>query len=141
MMEMMATIAEEYGDAMRVSIAREHGAPVYLRVEIDMQDVDQAPESLAEVGVLLAERFDLADYQQEVRGDRLSLTPRGISKRAACERLIHGIEDRPDVVLVGVGEHLSDLLVMGLCDQIMTSSFSQIARRILPKPIDDLSDP
>lgn len=135
MTEMLGTITEEYGSAVRSWIVREYGAPVYLCAKMNTDDPDQVSVSLTEMGMLLAERFDLSGFQPHVNGNNLSLTPMGISKRAACEHLIAHLGDRSGTVLVGAGDSLTDLPFMGLCDFMMIPSASQIAGQVMPRSL------
>jgi hydroxymethylpyrimidine pyrophosphatase-like HAD family hydrolase len=76
---------------------------------------------------LLTSRFDLSGLEQHTNGNNLSFTPTGISKREACRHLIDSIRDGSGAPLIGIGDSLTDLPFMGLCDFIMTPSGSQIA--------------
>lgn len=131
MSEMIGTISEEYGDEVRCWIVSEYGAPVYLCVKMNLSDPEQVQISLAEIGGLLSERFDLSRFQQHVNGNNMSLTPEGISKRDACERLIETLGDRDKLFLIGAGDSLTDLPFMGLCDLMEVPAGSQIAERFL----------
>jgi hydroxymethylpyrimidine pyrophosphatase-like HAD family hydrolase len=140
MAEMIGTISEEYGDSVRSWVVTEYDAPVYLCVKMNLEDPEQVQFSLAEIGGLLNERFDLSVFQQHVNGNNLSLTPEGISKRAACERLIETLEDRDETFLIGAGDSLTDLPFMGLCDYMMSPTGSQIANKLLPRSVREAED-
>lgn len=133
MTEMRGTIQEEYGKSVRSWIVEEHGAPVYLCAKMNIDDPERISVALAEMWSLLMERFDLSGFQHHVNGNNLSLTPMGISKRAACEHLISQLEDRSGTLLVGAGDSLTDLPFMGLCDIMMTPSASQIAGEVMSR--------
>lgn len=135
MRDMMATITEEYGDAVRSWIVHESGAPVYLCTKMNEGEPEEIAAVLVEIGVLLFERYGLSDFQQHVNGNNLSLTPWEISKRAACDHLLSRLGDRSDLTVIGVGDSLTDLPFMGLCDFMMTPTRSQIAGRFLPASI------
>lgn len=133
MTEMMGTIEEEYGEAVRSWIVKEYGAPVYLCAKMNVEDPEQISDSLAEMLSLLIERFDLSGFQHHVNGNNLSLTPQKISKKAACEHLISQLDDRYGTLLVGAGDSLTDLPFMGLCDIMLTPSASQIAGEVMSR--------
>lgn len=133
MAEMRGTIAEEYGDSVRSWIVEEYGAPVYLCAKMNLEDPERISDSLAEMLSLLIERFDLSGFQHHVNGNNLSLTPIGISKRAACEYLISQLDDRSGTLLVGAGDSLTDLPFMGHCDFMLIPSGSQIAGEVMPR--------
>lgn len=135
MEEMRATIGEEYGDAVRTWIVREYDAPVYLCAKMNAEDPDLIRTGMAEIGALLTERFDLGAFQPHVNGNNLSLTPEGISKQAACAHLIDRLGDRSDLILIGVGDSLTDLPFMRGCDFMMTPSGSQIAESALLRSV------
>jgi hydroxymethylpyrimidine pyrophosphatase-like HAD family hydrolase len=140
MTEMMGTITEEYGDSVRSWIVSEFGAPVYLCAKMNVEDPDRVSEALSEMFALINERFDINGFQHHVNGNNLSLTPLGVSKRAACERLIEQLGDREGTLLVGAGDSLTDLPFMGLCDVMMVPSRSQISERIMPRSVRESED-
>lgn len=140
MSEMIGTISEEFGDDVRCWVVSEYGAPVYLCIKMNLSDPDQVQISLTEIGGLLSERFDLSGFQQHVNGNNMSLTPEGVSKRDACERLIETLGDRDKVFLIGAGDSLTDLPFMGLCDLMEVPSGSQIAERLLRSRVKEGED-
>lgn len=125
--DMSAVINAEFGAAARSWIVEEYGAPVYFCVKMNASDVEQVREGIAAAADLLLSRFDLAGLQQHANGNNLSFTPTGISKRNACRYLIDSIKDGSRAPLIGIGDSLTDLPFMGLCDFIMTPSGSQVA--------------
>jgi len=135
MEEMIGTLTEEYGDTVRCWIVRERDAPIYLCAKMNLDDPDEISACLGEIGGLLVDRFDLRDFQQHVNGNNLSLTPLQISKKAACEYLIDQLGDRSDLLLVGAGDSVTDLPFMGICDYMLSPASSQIARKVMPRPL------
>lgn len=124
---MCALITEEYGEAARVWVVREAGAPVYFCLKMNSEDPARVAGALAEAGELLMDRFDLSGFRQHVNGNNLSFTPDGISKGDATAHLIGLLGDRSDLSLIGVGDSVTDLPFMELCDFMITPSASQIA--------------
>jgi hydroxymethylpyrimidine pyrophosphatase-like HAD family hydrolase len=124
---MVAAVTEEFGAGARAWVVREYGAPIYFCVKMNREEPEAVEEGLLHAGLLLTERFDLSGFQQHVNGNNLSFTPFGISKRDACARLIDQLADREGTTLIGVGDSLTDLPFMQLCDIMMTPSGSQIS--------------
>ena len=127
LLDMSALINAELGSAARSWIVEEYGAPVYFCVKMNTTGADEVQSGITAAAELLASRFDLSGFQQHANGNNLSLTPTGISKREACRHLIDSIRDGSGAPLIGIGDSLTDLPFMGLCDFIMTPSESQIA--------------
>lgn len=138
--EMMGTITEEFGGAVRTWVVTEYDAPVYLCAKMNVEDPDRVSESLAEMFALLRDRFDLDGFQHHVNGNNLSLTPHGISKRAACARLIELIGPTEETLLVGAGDSLTDLPFMALCGVMMIPTGSQIGDGLLPRSVREAED-
>jgi hypothetical protein len=131
LLDMMALITNEFGAAARSWIVEEYGAPVYFCVKMNATDAADVQSGITAAAELLASRFDLSGLQQHANGNNLSFTPLGISKREACRHLISGIRGGSKGgirgPLIGIGDSLTDLPFMGLCDFIMAPSGSQIA--------------
>ena len=127
LLEMSALIGVELGAAARSWIVEEYGAPVYFCVKMNASGAEEVQSGICAAAELLASRFDLSGLQQHVNGNNLSFTPIGISKRQACRHLIDHIKGSSGAPLIGIGDSLTDLPFMGLCDFIMTPSRSQIA--------------
>jgi predicted mannosyl-3-phosphoglycerate phosphatase (HAD superfamily) len=127
LLDMSGLIDAELGSAARSWIVEEYGAPVYFCVKMNATGADEVQSGITAAAELLASRFDLSGLQQHANGNNLSLTPTGISKREACRHLIDSIRDGSGAPLIGIGDSLTDLPFMGLCDFIMTPSESQIA--------------
>jgi hydroxymethylpyrimidine pyrophosphatase-like HAD family hydrolase len=132
---MVAAVTEEFGDGARSWIVREYGAPVYFCVKMNRQEPEAVEAGLLHAGLMLEERFDLSGFQHHVNGNNLSFTPLGISKLDACARLIEQVEDRAEVTLFGVGDSLTDLPFMRLCDVMITPSGSQIANQAMRRTV------
>lgn len=127
MRDMMNVLKDEFEEAVRTWIVEEEDVPVYLCMKVnDNDDPDEIARVISEAGSLLMSRFDLSGFQHHVNGNNLSLVPSGISKRAAAERFIENLRIRPDLV-IGIGDSVTDLGFMGVCDFMMTPSGSQIA--------------
>jgi hydroxymethylpyrimidine pyrophosphatase-like HAD family hydrolase len=127
LLDMSALIDAELGPAARSWIVEEYGAPVYFCVKMNTTGMEDVQSDITAAAELLASRFDLSGLQQHANGNNLSFTPTGISKREACRHLIDSIRDGSGAPLIGIGDSLTDLPFMGLCDFIMTPSGSQIA--------------
>jgi hydroxymethylpyrimidine pyrophosphatase-like HAD family hydrolase len=140
MSEMRGVIEEEFGSAVRSWVVTEYEAPVYLCAKMNLEDPTEVAAGLTEMGAILMERFDLSGFQHHVNGNNLSLTPNGVSKRAACEHLISGLGDRSEISLYGAGDSLTDLPFMGLCDVMMVPKSSQIAGRLMPREVRGAED-
>ncbi|MBQ0764624.1 hypothetical protein [Marinobacter psychrophilus] len=127
LLDMSALIDAEFGTAARSWIVEEYGAPVYFCVKMNASAAEDVRTGISAAAELLASRFNLSGLQQHANGNNLSFTPTGISKRDACRHLIDSIRDGSGAPLIGIGDSLTDLPFMGLCDFIMTPSGSQIA--------------
>jgi len=125
--DMSGLISAEFGAAARSWIVEEYGAPVYFCVKMNASGAEEVRSGISAAAELLASRFDLSGLQHHANGNNLSFTPTGISKREACRYLIESIRDGRGAPLIGIGDSLTDLPFMGLCDFIMTPSGSQIA--------------
>jgi hydroxymethylpyrimidine pyrophosphatase-like HAD family hydrolase len=124
---MSGLINAEFGAAARSWIVEEYGAPVYFCVKMNASGAQEVQGGITAAAELLTSRFDLSGLEQHTNGNNLSFTPTGISKREACRHLIDSIRDGSGAPLIGIGDSLTDLPFMGLCDFIMTPSGSQIA--------------
>ena len=63
-------------------------------------------------------------------GNNLSLTPSGISKRAAVAHLVARLDPAGSRPVLGLGDSLTDLPFLELCDLMALPAASQIASRI-----------
>lgn len=125
--EMSAFIRKEFGNTSRSWIVEEYGAPVYFCVKMNASRDKAVRDRIVAARELLKARFDLSGMWPHANGNRLSFTPIGISKRNACAHLISQLGGRGKRTLIGIGDSLTDLHFMGLCDFFMTPSGSQIA--------------
>jgi hydroxymethylpyrimidine pyrophosphatase-like HAD family hydrolase len=139
LLDMSALIDAELGPAARSWIVEEYGAPVYFCVKMNATGAADVHSGITAAAELLARRFDLSDLQQHANGNNLSFTPIGISKREACRHLIDRVRDGSGAPLIGIGDSLTDLPFMGLCDFIMTPSGSQIANLMTRLSGEDLA--
>ena len=128
--DMSAYIDAQFGAAARSWVVQEYGAPVYFCVKINSSENAEVRDGIIAAADILMSRFDLSGLQQHSNGNNLSFTPIGISKQDACRYLIDRIKDRNGAPLIGIGDSLTDLPFMELCDFIMTPSASQIADRM-----------
>jgi len=129
--EMSALVRAEFGEAVRSWVVKEEGAPVYFCVKMNAAEEVAVRDGITTARDLLSGRLDLSGMWAHVNGNNLSFTPIGISKRDACLHLIERLGDRGGAPLIGLGDSLTDLPFMGLCDFMMIPSRSQIATRIL----------
>lgn len=128
--EMSAIVRTEFGEAARSWVVMEEGAPVYFCVKMNTAEDLAVRDGITAARDLLTGRLDLSGMWAHANGNNLSFTPIGISKRDACLHLIGRLRDRGDAPLIGLGDSLTDLPFMGLCDFMMMPSRSQIATRI-----------
>lgn len=130
--EMSALIQAKFGPAARSWVVREAGAPVYFCVKMNAPEEQAVWNGISTARELLTEKLDLSGVWGHVNGNNLSLTPVGISKRDACVHLIEQLGDRGGAPLIGMGDSLTDLPFMGLCDFMMIPTGSQISGLISP---------
>jgi hypothetical protein len=128
--EMSALVRAEFGEAARSWVVTEQGAPVYFCVKMNAGEEIAVHDGISTAHDLLSGRLDLSEMWAHVNGNNLSFTPIGISKRDACLHLIERLGGRDGTTLVGLGDSLTDLPFMDLCDFMMIPSHSQIANRI-----------
>lgn len=131
--EMSALIGAEFGPAARSWVVTEEGASVYFCVKMNAQEAQAIRDGILAARELLTAKLDLSDMWGHVNGNNLSFTPIGISKRDACAHLIERLGDLGGAPLIGLGDSLTDLPFMGLCDFMMIPSQSQIAGLISPE--------
>lgn len=134
MLDMLALVRAEFGDAARTWIVEEYGAPVYFCVKMNAPEEGAIEDGIAAARELLTGRFDLADMWPHVNGNNLAFTPNGISKRDACIHLIDRLGDRDGSPLIGIGDSVTDLPFMGLCDFLITPCGSQITKLMGSRP-------
>lgn len=130
--EMSALICSEFGPSARSWVVEEEGVPVYFCVKMNAQGAGAVRDGIFAARELLTANLDLSDMWGHVNGNNLSFTPFGISKRDACVHLIERLGDRGGAPLIGLGDSLTDLPFMGLCDFMMIPTGSQIAGLIGP---------
>jgi hydroxymethylpyrimidine pyrophosphatase-like HAD family hydrolase len=125
--EMYALIRSEFGPSARSWVVEEEGTPVYFCVKMNASREAEVRDGISAARELLTGRLDLSGMWGHVNGNNLAFTPLGISKRDACAHLIEQFGDRAGVPLIGLGDSLTDLPFMGLCDFMMIPTGSQIA--------------
>lgn len=128
--EMSKLVDTQFGSASRSWIVEEHGAPVYFCVKMNAADENEIAMGIKAAAELLMTRLDLSGMKSHMNGNNLSFTPHGISKRDACCHLIDRIGDRKEALLIGIGDSLTDIPFMDLCDFMMLPCGSQIAERL-----------
>jgi hydroxymethylpyrimidine pyrophosphatase-like HAD family hydrolase len=131
--EMSALIQASFGAAARCWTVTEEGASVYFCVKMNATEAKAVQTGISTAHELLTESLDLSALWGHINGNYLSFTPIGISKRDACTYLIDQLGDRGEISLIGLGDSLTDLPFMGLCDFMMIPSGSQIAGLISPE--------
>jgi len=131
-MEMSALIDAELGRAARSWVVAEGGASVYFCVKMNATEEHAVRDGIVAAREVLTERFDLSGMWGHANGNNLSFTPLGISKRDACLYLIERLGERGDAALIGLGDSLTDLPFLGLCDYMMIPTGSQIAGLLDP---------
>jgi hypothetical protein len=131
--EMSALIGSEFGAAARSWVVTEQGASVYFCVKMNASEARAIRDGILCARNLLTAKLNLSEMWGHVNGNNLSLIPIGISKREACAHLIEQLGDRGGAPLIGLGDSLTDLSFMELCDFMMIPSQSQIAGMISSK--------
>jgi hypothetical protein len=127
MRDMLALVRAKFGQAARTWIVEEYGAPVYLCVKMNSADEGAVKDGILTAQGLLIGGYDLSGMWSHLNGNNLAFIPCGISKREACVHLIDRLGDRNGAPLIGIGDSVTDLPFMGLCDYLVTPCGSQIA--------------
>jgi len=129
--EMSRLICNEFGPAARSWLVTEEGASAYFCVKMNATEEASVMAGISAAHELLTTRLDLSGMWGHMNGNNLSFTPIGISKRDACVYMIDSLGGRGGALtLVGLGDSLTDLPFMGLCDFMMFPTGSQIAQLI-----------
>ncbi|MEM8741181.1 MAG: trehalose phosphatase, partial [Pseudomonadota bacterium] len=123
--------AQSRGMSVRAWIVEEPGlGGVYAVVKAN----EGTPEArLAELEAPLAARLT-SDWRVHRNGNNLALLPPPVSKRRAARWLLERLRADGPLLSIGVGDSLSDLDFMRLCDAWMAPAQSQIDRALPSEP-------
>lgn len=133
--EMSALIQAEFGPTARSWVVTEEGASIYFCVKMNAAEEQAVRDRILVARELLTTKLDLSGMWGHMNGNNLSFTPVGISKREACAHLIERLGDRGGAPLIGLGDSLTDVPFMALCDFMMIPTGSQIAGMIRPPEV------
>lgn len=115
-------LAHDAGLRLRSWIVREGGLGAYA---VFKDDADADGAGLAALAGALAAP---PGWTLHRNGNNLAYIPGCISKRRACEHLLTGVRGSdPGRLVVGIGDSVSDLGFMSLCDLMATPSRGQLA--------------
>lgn len=137
-------LAHDAGLRLRSWIVREGGLGAYA---VFKDDADADGAGLAVLAGALAAP---PGWTLHRNGNNMAYIPSCISKRRACERLLTGVRrSDPGRLVVGIGDSVSDLGFMTLCDLMATPSRGQLADLLagvlaegrVPAPGDVVPDP
>jgi len=97
-------------------------------------------ERLAEIADALVTGFDLAGWTVHHNGNNLGFLPPALSKRRAVEHLLGRLRaDDPARPAIGLGDSLTDLPFMRVCDVWGAPAVSQLAGVLAGGPADGMT--
>ncbi len=132
LVEMLDFSQRQLSPLARCWIAAEDGVPIYFCLKINDEDTSTVDAGILFARDALQARFDLSDMWLHINGNNLAFTPIGISKHDACRYLLDQLDVQGrDIAVVGIGDSISDIGFMSLCDFMMMPSRSQISDRLL----------
>lgn len=117
----IAALAGELGVDVRHRVIRDAGVPLYLSVKHNGHDA-------AAVARLAASAADAipAGWTLHVNGTNMAVLPSFLGKERAVSFFLERVVGKRDVLTVGVGDSLTDMGYMRLCDFAVTPSRSQL---------------
>jgi len=115
---------------MQVRITTELNLDYYIEVRHLQKNAIQLQKLLSDyINPLLLE---YKDFQVYLNNNSLTILPLCVNKSHAVEYKIESLEKQyGEILTMGVGDSLSDLPFMGLCDYIMTPKNTQIHNHLL----------
>lgn len=125
--ELLAEHAAATGAALRVRIIEDFGVPFYLCAKSEEGDEGD----LDKVEPLLRAHCEQAALPLLVHrnGNNLSVLPHWLDKRHAVEHLMTQLRDvHGEIITFGMGDSLSDIGFMSVCDYALVPRASQINR-------------
>lgn len=126
-------LAERSGHPLRSWVVEEHGLRHYVVTKHSASD----DSVLAEVRAEVRGRGLLHGMHVHANGNNLAFLPQGLGKARAVEAWLRRDRRRQgERPVLGIGDSLSDLGFMGLCDLWATPSRSQLAKALEGMPDD-----
>jgi hydroxymethylpyrimidine pyrophosphatase-like HAD family hydrolase len=125
---------------VRYRIIRDAGLPLYISVKHNSHDAEEVARLATAVSPSVPK-----DWVIHLNANNMALLPPFLGKAAAVayflERFVDGEGGAGPVLTLGVGDSLTDLGFMGLCDFAVTPSNSQIMSALpWQTPIDMLAE-
>lgn len=122
MAKMRARLGQEPEGAFRSWVAEEYGVGIYFCVKSNglAEDLDRLDRDLTAIAGEALTRHR--------NGNNLSLIPRGIGKKEAVTYVLGKLPLALDRPLLGMGDSLTDLPFMELCNMMVVPQGSQIHR-------------
>jgi hypothetical protein len=115
---------------IRVRITHESGLDYYVEVRHRQADSAQLQLLLTQYIQPLLEEY--TDFQVYLNGNSLTILPRCVNKVHAVEYRIQALEQQyGEILTMGMGDSLSDLPFMALCDYVMTPKHTQLHEYLL----------
>ena len=116
--------------AVLVRIIHESGLEYCTEVRHHQADYAQLQNLLTQyIQPLLMEYIDFKVY---LNGNCLTILPRCVNKAHAVEYCIQALEQQyGEIITMGMGDSLSDLPFMTLCDYVMTPKHTQLHKHLL----------
>lgn len=120
MREMHARVNTVSRTGFRSWVAEEFGAGIYFCVKSNghAADLDALDAELTEIAGVA--------FTRHRNDNNLSFIPAGISKRAAVEHVLDGLPMSQERMILGMGDSLTDLPFMELCQMMVFPRASQI---------------
>jgi hypothetical protein len=114
--------------AARIRIVSDAGIPFYVVAKTDPGRIPELSELAAELSASFGSEASI-----HLNGNNLALLPKYLDKAPAVEHFVKTHLPAPPPggrLVLGVGDSLSDLGFLGLCDYLVIPSSSQLARRL-----------
>lgn len=132
MQTMLDVCRARLGDRARCWLVQEAGLSVYFCLNANATEPSLVDAVLREACEVIRQAVSLSNYIEDLNGNRLCYVPRYSSKGEACRHLIENMRSQdPDLMFIGVGNSLTDLPFMSLCDFVLAPSGSQLVQRAL----------
>jgi len=115
---------------LQVRITTELGLDYYVEIRHRQVNVGQLQTLFNDYITPLLNQY--SDFQAYLNSNSLTILPRSINKSHAVLYKIQSLEQQyGDILTMGMGDSLSDLSFMGLCDYAMTAKNTQIYHHLL----------